>query len=831
MMSSPTHRSESNIRRYGKGTRSSKKSVLMYSDYYEEKDDSDVNLGQRSISLTALHPGQVPAVPLEPRMAQLETLEAKMASIEVSLSTTPRRKKNGSIGGGCGGGGGGGVTAVGQPIHRTTASKDIAKELEALRNALRDKENMIQSLKGQLCSTLSISRLSATYLRHSNSGQPLTEKERRAAEERLQRLRQDMDNKRLAIKNLKMALERLDITDNIDVRIQQAELEYQLGREELNLLTLLEESRNLQLCLEDAEQLRAKNDASTIYSCARGADHVTLHAVELNYDPKSPRFGAGPREDLPGLYVEWATEESGMAKGDRLLEVNGKLVLAKTKEDMLRLLAVSPDPAQLVVMRTWPSTSTSLLSTKSTIHQHDHSQELMVLREELGTLKERAEDAERAKDSFRTDNLRLTHRISYLEEQVSELLKRPKEEDTTTHIINTTPLVSSSPATGNLSTMTPTNTPMKPDVQVFQKGPQVTALVANLPGLEVGSSSPAESRHSLPTLRPKLNHHHNTITKNQDVRSTKSLDFGSDCSSSGGMNHHHHHRHEKHSHHRHHHQHLQNARSTNSLDMNKTDGTSSLQLRNKHHSHHRLYETARSAKNIEHPSFDCNSETSYGTDQSKHYHRKHSEPSESHYQPDTTSGTHHIKKHHDVRSVKSLDIDSENSTVTQAYTHLNHSHQNHDAQSTTSLEYGSEPSNHATYRNYKKHHNYHNGHSSCSEGKPQRPTPPKKPLRLSLHRATSLQSVTATPQPIDYSQGSKKPTKRNHKGEAPPAPVVIQMSKDPPQPPPRTPSRAESCQSALRWPSPAAALHQAVTLKTTRNGTRLSSGNSTEKWC
>jgi hypothetical protein len=49
------------------------------------------------------------------------------------------------------------------------------------------------------------------------------------------------------------------------VRIQQAELEYQLGREELNLLTLLEESRNLQICLEDAEQNRAKNDASTIY--------------------------------------------------------------------------------------------------------------------------------------------------------------------------------------------------------------------------------------------------------------------------------------------------------------------------------------------------------------------------------------------------------------------------------------------------------------------------------------------------------------------------------------------------------------------------------------
>ncbi|CAG2067659.1 unnamed protein product, partial [Timema podura] len=103
---------------------------------------------------------------------------------------------------------------------------------------------------------------------------------------------------------------------NIDVRIQQAELEYQLGREELNLLTLLEESRNLQLCLEDAEQSRARADQATIYNCVKGCMNASLHAVELDYDPKSPQFGAGPRDNTPGLYVEWATEESGMLKGD-----------------------------------------------------------------------------------------------------------------------------------------------------------------------------------------------------------------------------------------------------------------------------------------------------------------------------------------------------------------------------------------------------------------------------------------------------------------------------------------------------------------------------------
>ncbi|PSN44426.1 hypothetical protein C0J52_16449 [Blattella germanica] len=518
---------------------------------------------------------------------------------------------------------------------------------------------------------------------------------------------------------------------------------------------------------------------------------------------------------------------------------------------MLRLLAVSPDPAQLVVMRN-RQTATSLLSTTSLIHQQDHSsRELTNLREELGTLRGRAEDAERAKDTFRSDNLRLTHRISYLEEQVSELLQRTKDDGEITNSNTQTqtrvpaPSLPKNGTVPNTPVSTPVKTPVKSDVQVFQKGPQVTALVANLPGLDVGANSPSESRHSLPTVRPKQNAPTpQQTTKNQDARSTKSLDFGSDCSSGGLHHHHHHHRHEKHSHRHHHHHHLQNARSTNSLDLNKMDGTATLQHKSKHHSHQRLYEAARS-KNGEH-GFDYNSEASSGVEHSRHYHRKNSEQILSdmksklsvldHVSESPGSNTFH--RLHDARSVKSLDIDSESSSTQNHYIHeRNHtsSHHSQDTQSTRSLDYGSEPSSHTNYRNYKKHHqNYQNGNSSCSEGKPQRPTPPKKPLRLSLHRATSLQSVNATPSappsPGEYmQQGSKKPIKRNHKGEAPPAPVL--MHKDPPQPPPRTPSRAESCQSALRWPSPAAALHQAVSLKTARNGTRLSGVIMNEKWC
>nr|XP_034171164.1 uncharacterized protein LOC117600200 [Osmia lignaria] len=622
--------------RNGKAVRGSKKSVLFYTtDYGDEKEDLGLKLQQRSVSLTALHTGagSQPQL-LEPRMAQLETLEAKMASIEVSLSTTPRRKKGGSISGG--------VTSPAG--HR---NRDHYKELDALRVALRDKENIIQTLKGQLCNTLS------NRLALRNGAPPLTEADRKATEERLQRLRRDADNKRLAIKNLKLALERLNITDNIDVRIQQAELEYRLGREELELLTLREESRALQAALELAEtQEKQKND--TIFSCISGSTQVTIHAVEVSADPKSPRFGAGPREDTPGLYVDWAVEDSGLCKGDRILEVNGKLVVGAGRSDLARLLAVAPDAAQIVVLRKGES--------------------LAALR------------------TLRSDNLRLTHRIGYLEEQVRDLLAPSRAE------------VPADPP--------PTR---QEQVQVFQKGPQVTALVANLPGLNVRNSM--ELRQCLPTVRNR----HSDHSKRAMDKSPKELDFSSDSISNGYQK----------SRNKQKHQGFQLTRSTASLDCKQTQIQS--QLRRK--------------------------------------------------PPRVESAMEQLSKNRKTGSqLQSLDFDSE-----PTYYRLQDSQSRASENSDASMMYNSQDTK-------------------------SRPAPPKKPLRLSLHRAASLQSVESAP-PTSVHDVTKKPTKRNHKGDPPEKSPRADKNgetngqtqdsqSNPPQPPPRTPSRAESCQSALRWPSP-----------------------------
>ena len=84
------------------------------------------------------------------------------------------------------------------------------------------------------------------------------------------------------------------------MRIQQAELEYQLGREELNLLSLLEETRNVAALLEEAERARSSQAANTLYRWAwrpawRPACSFTI-TFTFAVHPHRPRRATGGRE-------------------------------------------------------------------------------------------------------------------------------------------------------------------------------------------------------------------------------------------------------------------------------------------------------------------------------------------------------------------------------------------------------------------------------------------------------------------------------------------------------------------------------------------------------
>lgn len=87
------------------------------------------------------------------------------------------------------------------------------------------------------------------------------------------------------------------------------------------------------------------------------------------------------------------------------------MVLSVTnKNDLSRLLEVSPPLVRVVVMRDGPTAADKLA-------------QLAAVERELDACRARVEDADRSRHAYKTENVRLSHRVSYLEDQVSELIR------------------------------------------------------------------------------------------------------------------------------------------------------------------------------------------------------------------------------------------------------------------------------------------------------------------------------------------------------------------------------------------------------------------------
>ncbi|XP_065347113.1 uncharacterized protein sprt isoform X2 [Cloeon dipterum] len=470
---------------------------------------------QRSVSLTTLNNslGQLTAASssalLQPRMAQLETLEAKMASIEVSLSSTclsptatgVRRTKRMapsptprsapspvstlSV-----------RSTPAQPTRIEIISSPIS-ESDSPRNVISDKENVIQSLKSKLNSSSICSPSKGINLRiEGKCVTPVSPTERKVLENRVAKLKQEIESKRTAVKNLKSTLDQLDITDNIDVRIRQAEVEFQLGREELALLSLTEELRNLTTRLDIGTLIHSQPAVSppqtthhmTLFGIVSAAipNPLSMHAVllpiSLLYDPCNPVFGISDRLIPPGVAsVEWAKdEECGLKPNDRIIEANGQL-LSRMKQDSLKNLLNSTNLTQLrlVVIRSYP------ISHKQQEEHSFESAEYLEKTKKAGSDRSKLLELE----NLKAENLRLSHRIFYLEEQVADLISSDEQVKTPSVQQQQQPVYRA-----------------KGEVHVFQKGSH-TAIVSHAKQDKTGPRSrwQEESEYS-------------------DSRSTRSLD-------------------------------------------------------------------------------------------------------------------------------------------------------------------------------------------------------------------------------------------------------------------------------------------------------------------
>lgn len=209
---------------------------------------------------------------------------------------------------------------------------------------------------------------------------------------KLNLLKNDAERKRNTIKNLKVALQKVNtndvsantVTSEIDLKIRQAELEYALGREELQLLSIVEEARTIQ---SELEKEKYKSNVLSIYSLISiEKQSLILCAFQM----ACGNFIAVLNHENNAFIVDWVKngDDIELQRGDRIIEVNGHILNGREKDEMKKICA-NLIKCDLVVIR---------------------------------------KNNQYSAQKYQADNLKLQHRIFYLEEQVKELLDFKKEK-------------------------------------------------------------------------------------------------------------------------------------------------------------------------------------------------------------------------------------------------------------------------------------------------------------------------------------------------------------------------------------------------------------------
>lgn len=219
------------------------------------------------------------------------------------------------------------------------------------------------------------------------------------------------------------------------MRIRQAELEYALGREELQLLSLVEEIRALQSRLEKSTTQKGSNNPNTLFNMISTGTNLTLHAIQTI----AGRFSIVPRNDASGLYVEWTIDGEGLFKGDRIIEVNGKIIETNLKDECMKIIGKNGTKCEFVVVRK---------------RQISLQQQKLIQSQE--------------------DNQRLQHRISYLEDQVKELLNSTKEKKTMNNSIP------EKKTNGHITSIN-ISSERQEKPQIYQRGNFVTTIIDGNP--------------------------------------------------------------------------------------------------------------------------------------------------------------------------------------------------------------------------------------------------------------------------------------------------------------------------------------------------------------
>jgi len=414
---------------------------------------------------------------------KFDKVESKMQSIQASLSHSVsshpigsvalREKESRSSG-----------TPTSHNNHNNHTNHNNSKilqdipnkdEIEKLRRDIEGKENFIQDLKKRI-------------KMDPGDGQFT------AMEERLKQLQLERNKKMERMKEKREVARRIESSENIDERIERAELEYHMEKDQIHLINMEQDIQALQVKLEQHKIRKRLMEGESIYSIAAKEDISYLVTAEIVENLSNLMT---LREEGFGLYIAYNDNNSKFNEGDRVIEINGSPVLKIVSEEWDKMRQTSNNPSLVVALR-----------TQTGINQENHrNKDLTGLQDDIVLIQSRLEQklkegrnvsselqlVEEERGNLRSENLRLNHRIFYLEEQVSDLQRSLRQvRDSLSRTLNTE-------IQDTLKKLDTVGAPLAQTV--FQKGSHIAKVAVpvstTLDGIPDGSSTSTSGVYSV----------------------------------------------------------------------------------------------------------------------------------------------------------------------------------------------------------------------------------------------------------------------------------------------------------------------------------------------
>jgi len=250
-----------------------------------------------------------------------------------------------------------------------------------------------------------------------------------------------LNKKRRQIKKKKEQLRRIQDDGNIDVKISLAEMEYNMEKDQIEIMNLSQkiQSARMQNVKNAALKEIAKHD--NLYRYVHNGNTTLLVACELEF---GDIHNICLRYEGFGLEVKENDDAHDLSVGDRIIEVDGNDVLKIFANQWEVMQNEMTFPCKIVFMRMKESLSENK-------YKFDNS-DVNGLKDDIALIQSRLSEklkegrhvsseltsVQQEKEKMFAENTRLNHRIEYLEEQVNDLENGMKQvRDSLAQTLNT----------------------------------------------------------------------------------------------------------------------------------------------------------------------------------------------------------------------------------------------------------------------------------------------------------------------------------------------------------------------------------------------------------